>query len=270
MDAAGFYRQGKRYFVEREGQENALLILTTAGSGCIRCVQADGTECGFPSGPGSAVLLDCRRFHRYATDPEGGGPWEFLWVHFRGDFVQPFVDRCSGRALPLSGATRERVERAMSELRDLAGTISTQADLRIAGLVHELLVLWVEAEARIEGAGPREGSGLAAGTLAAVSDAVEILRREYAEPLTVGDLAVRVHLSPSHLARLFRKAYGVGPYRYLSILRINQAKRMLTVEKRGVEETARLCGFCSSSNFIREFRRIDGDTPRGFVLQQSR
>ena len=259
----GRFRMGPRYFVEREGLDNALLLLTLRGEGEIEAHCQDGRRRSFPAPPGTAVLLDCRRRHRYATSPRGEGMWDFLWIHFRGDFIQPLVDRVAGTDYALPPQERNRMEHRMLEVLDLAGAISRHADLRIASLLYSLLAQLVEAEARPGTLQMDADGGFPAveGARDVASEAAAILHLEYTEPLRVMDLAARLHVSGSHLSRLFQQAYGVGPYRYLSTYRVNQAKRLLAYEGRTVEETARLCGFCSSSNFIREFRRIDGQTP---------
>jgi AraC-like DNA-binding protein len=254
---------GERYFVEREGLDNALLILTTRGRGVVESVCADGRRSTFEAPPGTAFLLDCRRKHRYATAQGAEGTWEFLWVHFRGEYVQPLVDRVAGEGFVLSAAERGLLERRMTEALDLAGRISRNVDLRLAGLVYALLAQLVEAQSRSVPAAHAPEEDVPAGERSRdiVAEAVRILQQEYAEKTSVEELSARLHVSASHLSRLFRKAHGIGPYRYLSTLRINQAKRLLALEDSTVEEAARACGFCSTSNFIREFRRIDGETP---------
>jgi hypothetical protein len=44
MDACGSYRMGPLYFVERKGMENALLMPTTHGAGCVEAVACDGAK----------------------------------------------------------------------------------------------------------------------------------------------------------------------------------------------------------------------------------
>ena len=263
LEGCGLFRMGERYFVEREGLDNALLILTTRGRGLVESVCADGRRSTFEAPPGTAFLLDCRRKHRYATAQGAEGTWEFLWVHFRGDYVQPLVDRVAGEGFVLSAAERGLLERRMTEALDLAGRISRNVDLRLAGLVYALLAQLVEAQSRSVPAAHAPEEDVPAGERSRdiVAEAVRILQQEYAEKTSVEELSARLHVSASHLSRLFRKAHGIGPYRYLSTLRINQAKRHLALEDSTVEEAARACGFCSTSNFIREFRRIDGETP---------
>jgi AraC-like DNA-binding protein len=263
LEGCGLFRMGERYFVEREGLDNALLILTTRGRGVVESVCADGRRSTFEAPPGTAFLLDCRRKHRYATAQGAEGTWEFLWVHFRGEYVQPLVDRVAGEGFVLSAAERGLLERRMTEALDLAGRISRNVDLRLAGLVYALLAQLVEAQSRSVPAAHAPEEDVPAGERSRdiVAEAVRILQQEYAEKTSVEELSARLHVSASHLSRLFRKAHGIGPYRYLSTLRINQAKRLLALEDSTVEEAARACGFCSTSNFIREFRRIDGETP---------
>src|ERR1700691_3031972 len=69
--------------------------------------------------------------------------------------------------------------------------------------------------------------------------------REYAQPLDVEALARGVNMSPGHLSRQFRLAFGESPYSYLMTRRIERAMALLRRGDRSVTEVCFEVG-CSS------------------------
>jgi len=79
--------------------------------------------------------------------------------------------------------------------------------------------------------------------------------------LTLDQLAAQACLSPFHFSRLFRRATGLAPHRYVTDRRVQAAKDSLTLAESSLIEIALDKGFGSLDNFIRVFRRNTGLTP---------
>ena len=58
--------------------------------------------------------------------------------------------------------------------------------------------------------------------------------REYAQPLDVEALARDAYMSPGHLSREFKQAYGESPYSYLMTRRIERAMALLRTDRKSV------------------------------------
>jgi transcriptional regulator GlxA family with amidase domain len=56
-------------------------------------------------------------------------------------------------------------------------------------------------------------------------------------------VAAGCRLTASHFSRAFRKSIGVAPHKYLSDLRIEEAKRVMLTTKLPLADTALICGF---------------------------
>jgi AraC-like DNA-binding protein len=98
-----------------------------------------------------------------------------------------------------------------------------------------------------------------------VTTAIEYMRRNLDQPLTVGDLADAACLSTSAFAHLFSETVGVSPYQFLRDLRLDAARSLLLREGVSVTEVAPRVGYSSLSHFINEFKRRYGETPRAYV-----
>jgi AraC-like DNA-binding protein len=97
-----------------------------------------------------------------------------------------------------------------------------------------------------------------------VRRAIELLRAQLAESVTLDDLAAHAGLDKFHLCRAFRAQVGVPPYAYLTLLRIVRAKELLAAGMRP-RDIALLVGFYDQSQLNRHFRRIVGTTPAQYA-----
>ena len=98
----------------------------------------------------------------------------------------------------------------------------------------------------------------------ALDRALELMRAQFAEPLTLEQLAQAAGLSPFHFLRLFSSALGVTPHQYLVRSRLRRAARLLADEERPVTDVALDAGFADLSNFVRTFHRAARVSPREF------
>lgn len=98
----------------------------------------------------------------------------------------------------------------------------------------------------------------------AVAQALKYLQSHYASDISLGHLAEVVHLSPFHLARLFKQETGVSPHQYLIQLRVNAARALLDAGsgQRSLAQVASAVGFADQSHLTRHFKRRFGVSPR--------
>jgi AraC-like DNA-binding protein len=88
---------------------------------------------------------------------------------------------------------------------------------------------------------------------AAVERAIKFICDKYGEPLSLADVADSAILSRFHFSRLFRDTTGVTPGRFLSAVRIYQAKRMLMTTGMKVTDIAYAVGYNSLGSFGNHF-----------------
>lgn len=96
--------------------------------------------------------------------------------------------------------------------------------------------------------------------------ATEIIGRDYAESLSVRDLARRVHLSASQLTRRFQATYQMSPLQYLQRRRLHEASRLLLQTDLTIGEIAAMTGFYDQAHLNRLFVKWFAMTPRRFRL----
>jgi AraC-like DNA-binding protein len=92
----------------------------------------------------------------------------------------------------------------------------------------------------------------------------DLLRDCLGEPIALADAAEEADLSAWHFLRLFRQAFGETPHQFLTRLRIERAKDLLTVSGRSVTEICFDVGFSSLGSFSTLFARHVGASPVAF------
>ena len=95
----------------------------------------------------------------------------------------------------------------------------------------------------------------------------DYLRSNYAENISLSELASVADLSPFHLLRVFRNQTGIPPHEYQTQVRIRYAQRLMR-SGHSISEAALETGFFDQSHLSRNFKRITGMTP-GYYLSQS-
>ncbi|MEO8563468.1 MAG: AraC family transcriptional regulator [bacterium] len=88
----------------------------------------------------------------------------------------------------------------------------------------------------------------------------DYLEEHFAKAITLTELAALSGVSPFHLSRQFRARYGLPPYMYLELVRVNRAREML---RRGesISRIAFATGFSDQSHLTRRFKRVVGVPP---------
>lgn len=95
-----------------------------------------------------------------------------------------------------------------------------------------------------------------------VEAAVSYMQRNYADPITLSDVARHCSVSCEHLSRMFKKNTGFGFSEYLTLYRLKQAEALLLDRPdEPISRVAYACGFNDSNYFASRFKKIYGISP---------
>lgn len=81
----------------------------------------------------------------------------------------------------------------------------------------------------------------------------EYMSEHISEPITLSAVAKEFGYSQDYIIRVFRKQYGITPYKHLTNLRILSAKQLLLTTDYPIQKIAGECGFTDESVFYRSF-----------------
>ena len=81
------------------------------------------------------------------------------------------------------------------------------------------------------------------------------------QEMTVAYVAEQMNITPNYMSQIFKKEHNVGLLEYLSTLRINHSKTLLTTTNKSIEQIAGEVGFSNARALSRNFARLEGITP---------
>jgi AraC-like DNA-binding protein len=204
----------------------------TIGSGDLVCM-LPGTEYSF----GSRSPLD---------------EWtHYFWIHFTGCEAE--------RTLLRSGITPGKVyslgqcEEAFAYYEKLFSEFRTQGeDFEYSAAVQLRYLLYVFGKAAKENAVGR------------LDKSIRYIHTHLRYELTVESLAAMEFLGVSRYRDIFRSVTGVSPLDYITRLRIERAKDLLSQNGSSVAEVAEAVGYTNRNYFQRLFKKYTGKTPGEF------
>ena len=224
--------------------EHGFFCLVTAGQASRQWPGRQGQEA-----PMRLTLFPAEQPHRNLWGSDGG---EALHIEFSAGWVQRadaaarMLERAADfdRGLPL--AVAERVARECRHPDDVT-------PLAVEGLVLELVA-----------ACRRDEAGLPQTPPPWLRRAAERLHDDWRAPPSLAELAREVGVSPDHLTRRFRAAFGVRPGDFLRRRRVEEALRLMQDTPDSLADIALACGFADQSHFGRVFKRLHGVSPEHF------
>ncbi len=240
---AGKFYAGKNYYTVRRDKNDKLLLFTISGTGRV---YTENKQYLLKAGEGT--MIDCRKYHRYET--AGKEVWQFYWVHFQGDennFYQNLIFPNSNQWI-----FSEKTAKALENLLEQIHFTDSLALCRRSHILENLL--FTASLSRPE-------AHMDSSVYSAVDAAVNYMQTHYAENLILDQLADLVHLSKYHFLRMFKEMMQITPHRYLLMLRVNEAKKLLRTTNENLTSICAQTGFADEGHFCRTFKHITGQTP---------
>ena len=203
----------------------------------------------YPVAPGNAIIT--RPYEMHHCVYHSNAPHHHFWILFSGagneallDFFLNRVPGTGNRAV-LYGTDREALIECCRRLCVPGDAVAQY------GRFFQLLALLRRGIAH-EADGDRIPPEIA--------PVLNAMNRDFAQPLSVAELARGAGMSVATLERMFRKQTGLSPRDYLLRKRLANACRLLD-EGASVQEACDRSGFSDCSRFIAQFRAHCGRTP---------
>lgn len=256
-DAGYFPHAAMHGRVRRGGSAQAIVIMCADGAGWC---ELDGTR--HDVRPGEVLVIPPRLAHRYYADAEQ--PWSIWWLHVTGEDMP---DLLAAIGLTADAPTAPMTDpfgafTLVESVCDDLARDETWASLTAASGAawHLLARLAAERDGRSTGRAP-------------ISRVQTHLREHLDAPVSVPQLAELAGFSPSHFAARFRAVTGFSVTEYVKRLRMARARQLLIISDHSVAEIAAAVGYPDPFYFSRQFRAVNGVSPRVFrdrAVEESR
>lgn len=239
----GHFYCNREYRIKRNFLDLFLLIYVCHGA--VTAETQGRTAC---AGQDQIILLDCRQPHQYYCSDSS----EFLWFHFNGNSSSAYAEYLFEQfGIVYSGEQIPRLRRDFTDILAEAQAVVAN-EHRLSLHVSQILCQLADAHKHI---GARNQL---------IGPAIDYIRRNYADPITLDTLVDACSISKPHLIRCFKKYMNCTPHEYLLSYRLLQSKQQLVGTTQSLEVIAEQCGFHSASHFTRAFRKSTGSTPSEF------
>ncbi len=97
-----------------------------------------------------------------------------------------------------------------------------------------------------------------------IKKAIKYISKNFADPITLDDVANLVHLNPAYFSTIFKQSTGSSFKEYLNMVRVEESKRLLSNTDYSLIDIAIATGFENQSYFSKVFKKYTGLTPKQF------
>ncbi|AWB45543.1 AraC family transcriptional regulator [Paenibacillus sp. CAA11] len=190
-------------------------------------------------------------------------PWTYCWVGFNGPLSEVLLKQ-AGLSLTSPILYYEKHDQIaeylqlMTESKDYRKARET----RLTGLLYLLLSTLVEHGPT---APPVHKESRAEIYVEQARDFIEL---NYAQKITIEDLARFIGLNRSYLCSLFKQRMNISLQDYLIRFRINKACEMMGNEKLSIADISRSVGYLDPLLFSKTFKKIKGVSPKQYRLER--
>lgn len=250
----GYYPHAVNHYRKRgKGISEHILIYCVHGNGMIRM---QGQT--FVLESGSSFVIPAGEPHVYHASEDQ--PWSIYWIHFGGARSHVF-SRFFGKIIPLKACTTSRIDERINLFNEILTALEmgfTRENIEFANLsLGRLLASFFYLDTFRASKGHQSNNP--------VDQAIFFMQGNLNRCLRIHDIAQQVHLSESHLSRIFKHKTGSSPIDYFINLKMQEAIRLLSNQSMRIKEVAFSLGYDDPFYFSRQFKKHIGVSPGAFV-----
>lgn len=254
VNSCGIYRLVKREIMAttRPGGRRDYQLLYVS-SGKARFHYRTGTETHILTAPAGSIMLyrpSQMQYYEYHLEDTP----EVCWIHFTGSDADRLLDKIGFSDTPLLQCSTDGEYRELFRhmIRELQLKRPCHEDM-LALQLRQLFCLI-----------HRDKLELSSGHYTAypeITEAIHFFNEAFPTDISIDAYAASLHISTCWFIRRFKQVTGVTPLQYITMLRINKAKKLLRSSQYSVQEIANILGYDDPLYFSRIFKKQTGRAP---------
>ncbi|UUI40629.1 AraC family transcriptional regulator [Oceanobacillus oncorhynchi] len=202
-----------------------------------------------------AFLIEPNNLVYYEADSVD--PWEYIWVGFYGVKAKDYLNKTilNEHLIFNFNPNTKLIETLENMVK--CGIISINRDMIL--LSHLYLFLYELCKEF-----PNEKRSIELRQQSYIENAIRFINENYANELTVEDVALHVSLNRSYLHRLFKQYLHQSPQNYIINLKIERSCHLLENTNYRISDIARSVGYSDALLFTKMFKKMKGISPSHF------
>lgn len=203
-----------------------------------------------------AVFGKDKTFHYVIGEDE---PIDYFWVHFGGYGASDILNSCGIQTdTHYRIGLHDTVKRAFEEIFDTFKPKTDSFDYSANTALLSLISLLAKYVSDSDNAAANDR------LKERLKTSLEYLHAHYTENIDISNLAAMDYLSTGRYRELFRSMTNSSPLEYITNLRLNMARELLSGTKLDISSVAEAAGYQDCRYFSRVFKKRFGRTPREY------
>lgn len=189
----------------------------------------------------------------------------FIWANrsemFDLKYLKIFFDRSQNfqNRLDRENKATEKIRTLLVEIEKEFGACGSEYEMMVKVKLLTVLVLLIREFDYVENKNTRYNN-----KYQNINSAMKYIDENFESEMELDEIAFKVGMNKSYFITLFKQLNGVTPWEYITARRIEYALELLKGRTCGMDQIAAKCGFGSTSNFNRTFKRVVGVSPTGW------
>lgn len=225
----------------------------TIERGAVFMFGSNDPHCITKINPGEDMLLTSVQF-----EPR------FLWAYGEHDFDLRYLELFSDKGLPVrrkfdaGDETAENIGEYLFDMKKEYNEKKNEFEYMIRSDLLRLLIIIIRRYSEYTAG---EEFSVRKYNITNLDKAMDYIDKNYDTDISLKELAEIAGMSRTYFSALFKKLNGLSPWDYITIRRIEKSVELLKTTGDTVLEIACRCGYNSTANFNRAFKKITGRVP---------
>ena len=191
----------------------------------------------------------------------------FLWAYGEHDFDLKYMNIFSKESRPFphrleaGSEMAELISKSLLYMKEKYLKEETGFQYMIRSELLRLLILLIRRNSdKFE----NEDFSVRKKNIANLDIAMDYIDKNFASEITLEELSRVSGMSRTYFCAIFKRLNGLSPWDYITIRRIEKATELLKSTGDTVLDIAVSCGYNSTANFNRAFKKVTGRVPKDY------
>ena len=196
--------------------------------------------------------------------PKPNNPWQYIWFELHGSKL-PYLARLMGFSLQSPVIKCKETKKISDSLINMFNNVVMDHQN-----YYQALSVFYEIVGFLCSSAPPLSFHKEDINHAIVSRAKKIIKLNYNQPnFNIQMLSNLLHISHSHLCKIFKKETGLTMISYLNNVRFKHARILASQQTLSVKEICFSVGFSDEANFMKEFKKRFNSTVKNYKNSDS-